>query len=256
MVSLRLEVTPLAFSEDLPEDERREGYDPDQVAAICTRIEAGESLRQICREPGMPSPQTLHQWRLRYPLFAERYGAARAAARRNQVCDDQAALVRHRRGRKQPWGRPDTYTEEIGAEICQRLAEGESLLAIGGSPGMPVVQTIYKWLRKHADFRQDYTRAREVQAEIKEELAWEIALLARPETTRVARLQFDVIRWQLGRLSPKKYADPQAGEPEGFDIDVYVRNFGSVGKPETLLLVAGPSFEAAKARAEREDQGE
>ena len=64
------------FSEGLPDDERRDGYDRDQVAGICARIEAGESLRKICKEQGMPSPATLHQWRLRYPLFAEMYGAA------------------------------------------------------------------------------------------------------------------------------------------------------------------------------------
>ena len=46
---------------------------------------------------------------------------------------------------------------------------------IGAARDMPVVQTIYKWLRKHADFRQDYGRAREIQAEEKN---------ASPRTTR------------------------------------------------------------------------
>ncbi|MDO8378754.1 hypothetical protein [Phenylobacterium sp.] len=240
----------MGFGDEAPQDARRNGYDPDLAAAVCARIEAGESLRRICREPGMPSPQTLHQWRMGDPLLAERYAAAQAAARRNQIQEDEAARLRRLEARKQPWGRPDTYTDAIGGEICRRLAQGESLVAIGGSPGMPVTQTIYKWLRKHADFRQDYARAREVQAQIKEELAWEIAMRARPETARVARLQFDVIRWQLGRLSPKKYAED--AEPEGFDMDVYIRKFGCGDGPDTLELVAGPSFEAAKARAERE----
>ncbi|CAN5892777.1 hypothetical protein BH11PSE1_BH11PSE1_33080 [soil metagenome] len=243
------------FSERLPEDERRDGYDRDQVADICARIEAGESLRKICKEDGMPSPATLHQWRLRYPLFAEMYGAARASARRNQIAADQEALVRHRRLRKHPWGRPDTYTDAIAAEICRRLAEGESLLSIGASRDMPAVQTIYKWLRRHADFRLDYGRAREIQADVKFELAWEIARHAAPETERVARLQFDVIRWQVGRLSPKKYADTEPQEPEGFDQDVYIQIYGETRAQDTLELVAGPTFEAHKAKAAREAEG-
>ena len=243
------------FSEGLPEDERRDGYDPDQVAEICARIEAGQSLRKICKEAGMPSPATLHQWRLRHPLFAQMYGAARATARRNQIRADQDALLRHRGQRKHPWGRPDSYTDEIGAEICRRIADGESLLAIGASRDMPVVQTIYKWLRKHADFRQDYARAREIQADVKFELAWEIARHAAPETERVARLQFDVIRWQVGRLSPKKYAETEPEGVEGFEMDVYVQHFGETSAEDTLLLVAGPSFEAHKAKAAREAEG-
>lgn len=243
------------FSEPPPGDARRDGYDREQVAQICARIEAGESLRKICKEEGMPSPATLHQWRMRYPLFAEMYGAARATARRNQIQADQDALLRHKRARKHPWGRPDSYTDAISATICRRIAEGESLLSIGASRDMPAVQTIYKWLRKYADFRQDYARAREIQADVKFELAWEIARHAAPQTERVARLQFDVIRWQVGRLSPKKYAETEPEGVEGFEMDVYVQHYGETRAQDTLHLVAGPTFEAHKAKAVREAEG-
>ncbi|WP_340646252.1 hypothetical protein [Phenylobacterium sp.] len=243
------------FSERLPQDERRDGYDRDQVAGLCARVEAGESLRQICKDPGVPSPATLHQWRMRHPEFAQMYAAARAAARRNQIQEDQEVRLRQKRARKHPWGRPDSYTEALGAEICRRIADGESLLAIGASRDMPAPQTIYKWLRKYADFRQDYARAREIQADVKFELAWEIARHAAPETERVARLQFDVIRWQVGRLSPKKYAETEPEGVEGFEMDVYVQLYGETRAEDTLELVAGPTFEAHKAKAAREAEG-
>ncbi len=50
-----------------------------QIAdTICTRMSEGESLRAICRDPGMPSEGTVRGWAVRdVDGFAERYRAAR-----------------------------------------------------------------------------------------------------------------------------------------------------------------------------------
>ena len=50
-----------------------------QIAdTICTRMSEGESLRAICRDPGMPSEGTVRGWAVRdVEGFAERYRAAR-----------------------------------------------------------------------------------------------------------------------------------------------------------------------------------
>ena len=45
---------------------------------ICTRMSEGESLRAVCRDPGMPSEGTVRGWAVRdVDGFGERYRAAR-----------------------------------------------------------------------------------------------------------------------------------------------------------------------------------
>ncbi len=63
-------------------------------------------------------------------------------------------------------GRPSLYTEALVAQICRRLAEGETLRAICRDPAMPDKATILRWLgdKEKADFRDQYAHAREMQA--------------------------------------------------------------------------------------------
>ncbi len=111
-------------------------------------------------------------------------------------------------------GRPSDFTPEIANEICERLAKGESLRKITGPERddfMPAETTVRRWLAGTEDwndeFRRQYARAREDQADFKFEEAWEIASKATAADVAVARLQVDVVKWQAGKLAPKKYGD-------------------------------------------------
>ncbi|OUS34551.1 hypothetical protein A9Q94_15750 [Rhodobacterales bacterium 56_14_T64] len=64
---------------------------------------------------------------------------------------------------KRKMGRPSTYTEEIGKEICLRMAMGETVTGITKDDGIPVQQVIYQWRQIHHDFNVSFTRAREDQ---------------------------------------------------------------------------------------------
>jgi hypothetical protein len=44
---------------------------------VCQRLEAGETLRQICRTPGFPGANAVVQWAERKPERRERYAHAR-----------------------------------------------------------------------------------------------------------------------------------------------------------------------------------
>ena len=44
---------------------------------ICARLAEGESLRSVCRTPGMPVPSTVLDWTLAHPEFGEQYARAR-----------------------------------------------------------------------------------------------------------------------------------------------------------------------------------
>lgn len=105
--------------------------------------------------------------------------------------------------------RPTDYTEELAQEICDRLADGESLLNILRDDGMPSRQTIYRWLRDidKQSFCDNYAQARESGADRHFDELYETALKAEPETVQVAKLQIDTMKWRLARQLPKKYGD-------------------------------------------------
>ena len=109
-------------------------------------------------------------------------------------------------------GRPSDYSEEAAALICDEIAKGRSVRDICADKaaefdGVPVERTVYRWLEEHESFRQQYARAREAQADGKFEQVWSIASAATPENVQVARLQVDAVRWQAGKLAPKKYGE-------------------------------------------------
>ena len=68
--------------------------------------------------------------------------------------------------------------------ICERLVEGESLRSICLSDDMPHRGTIFRWLEAHEDFRDQYARAREAQADT---LADEITHIA--DTPQVGQIR-------------------------------------------------------------------
>src|SRR5271167_606819 len=69
--------------------------------------------------------------------------------------------------RNRPVGRPSLFTTELGDEICNRIADGESLRAICEEADMPDKATVFRWLlgEQHKDFCKQYIRAREAQAD-------------------------------------------------------------------------------------------
>jgi hypothetical protein len=55
-------------------------YSPDVAAEICRRVSSGETLREVCRTPGMPPEATVRGWQLRDTEgFAAQYARAREA---------------------------------------------------------------------------------------------------------------------------------------------------------------------------------
>ena len=63
-------------------------------------------------------------------------------------------------------GRPSIFSDEFAAEICDRLAGGESLNAICSDDHMPTRQAVHEWIADNrAGFGDKYARAREVQAD-------------------------------------------------------------------------------------------
>ena len=60
---------------------------------------------------------------------------------------------------------PAKYGAETRADICKRIASGESLTAICKDEHMPYKDQVLDWLFDEPEFSTQYARAREAQAE-------------------------------------------------------------------------------------------
>jgi hypothetical protein len=116
------------------------------------------------------------------------------------------------KGRKKT-GRPSRYSDALAESICERIAEGESLVSICRSDAMPGYSTVLRWLDANEEFRGRYARARDDQAE---RFAQEIVDIAdTEEDTQRAKLRMDARKWVAAKLLPKKYGERQTLEHEG-----------------------------------------
>ena len=62
-------------------------------------------------------------------------------------------------------GRPTDYSLELSDIICARLSEGESMRSVCRDESMPVLTTIFRWLRTKEEFKQQYEIAKEESAD-------------------------------------------------------------------------------------------
>lgn len=123
-------------------------------------------------------------------------------------------------------GRSSSFTTELAEEICELIATGHSLRNICLRDNIPHIATVMRWLadEKYVDFREQYTRARDMQADY---YADEIVAIAdeplEAERTKVkddgsverttgdaverSKLMIESRKWIASKLKPKKYGD-------------------------------------------------
>ena len=133
-------------------------------------------------------------------------------------------------------GRPSSYTQAIGDEICERLCNGESLRAICLPDDMPSRSAVFRWLGDDGNlsFRNQYTRAREEQADTIFDECLQIAddatndymdrqtsdgttgdKVLNGEHIQRSRLRIDTRKWMAGKMRPKKYGEKLELEHSG-----------------------------------------
>jgi transposase-like protein len=220
-------------------------YSADLGLAICARVAAGESVAAICRDLGSPDATTVRNWTTAHPEFGAALASARRTARIAARLADRRARARKAAGRERPpqGAAVSTYTREAAEAICSRIANGESMTSIARDPALPSYETIYRWIAAHDEFEDLYVTARQVQADYLFDEARDVALGAQPGNVWVARLQFDVIRWQTARMAPKKYCERlvvDAGiaerraqdDPEKQGLTVIIKRFDEVTPEE------------------------
>lgn len=132
--------------------------------------------------------------------------------------------------------RPSDYTPELTATICAALADGHSLRTVCQAEDMPDKATVFRWLAIHEEFRDQYARAREQQADAMAEEILEISddatndwmerlgpggqpvgWVVNGEHVQRSRLRVDSRKWLASKMAPKKYGDKLQAEHTGAD---------------------------------------
>lgn len=105
--------------------------------------------------------------------------------------------------------RPTDYKEALGDLICEGVSRKTPLAKLcDDDDSLPSPRTVYRWLRTHKEFRQNYTRAKEDQADYLVEealtIADDLAIDAQHK-----RIMVDTRKWVASRFNAKKYGDKQ-----------------------------------------------
>lgn len=164
-------------------------------------------------------------------------GGKRKGSGRKSKAKDAAPVVaapEAPKPEKPKTGRPSVFSDTLAAEICDRLCAGESLRTICRDDHMPACSTVFRWMAANEVFREQYARAREVQADAIFEDILDIAddgtndwmmrrgeddagWVANGEHIQRSRLRVDARKWMAGKLAPKKYGDKSSVELSGKD---------------------------------------
>lgn len=112
-----------------------------------------------------------------------------------------------------PGGRPTKYNEELAAEICNRIAGGESLRSVCKDAHIPDKATVLMWVvdGKHSQFHDQYVQAREAAGYSHADEALELrhSVLDGTYDAKSARVALDALKWGAERMAPKKHSPQQ-----------------------------------------------
>jgi hypothetical protein len=116
---------------------------------------------------------------------------------------------------KGPGGRPSSFTPELGHEICERLAEGESLLRMCEDDHMPWSRTVRRWMlgqgipeKYYEEFSQNYAKARLSYEDCVFEKLDSMPLDVKLDPQR-AKIWSENTKWSLKNMNRAKFSDRQ-----------------------------------------------
>lgn len=121
----------------------RRPHPPHLRAVVLDRVAAGELLKDICAEPGMPSTGAVGFWARRDPDFAAALATAKA-----------------RGAQRRRWA----FREPTAKALLARLAAGARIDAILSDPAMPSRRVYDYWRATDAAFAEEVGRLNAVKA--------------------------------------------------------------------------------------------
>jgi hypothetical protein len=138
--------------------------------------------------------------------------------------------------------RPVAFTEELFIKLLDRLAQGETLVAICADQTMPTRQSLFQKLYKDENARELYYAAREMQMEAMAEEILELSdnnsddwstddrgrRVANNDVLQRARLKVDTRKFIMAKMAPRRFGEKNFTEVSG-----------DPNKPLTLTVVTG-----------------
>lgn len=119
----------------------------------------------------------------------------------------------------------DSGTTDVKANILEALADGQSLRSVCRERGMPSISTVMRWLSADAEWREQYTRAREAGDDAMAEDIQAIADDGELDPND-RRIRIDARKWLLGKRQPKKYGDKIGlTDGDGGPLTVVIQRF-------------------------------
>lgn len=121
------------------------------------------------------------------------------------------------------------FSCELFDTICERISDGESLRSICSDPEMPNKASVFRWLAQDETLSDQYTRAREAQADGLFDEILDIAddaqndwsesddgsVSLNKENIQRSKLRIDARKWMAGKMRPKVYGDKIEVEQSG-----------------------------------------
>lgn len=121
-------------------------------------------------------------------------------------------------------GRVTEFKQDTADKICMLLAQGMSMKRVCEEDGMPVMSTVFKWLREQQAFSERYAQAKQESADAMAEDVLDIADNAtndwmerqgddtpgyqvNGENIQRSKLRVETRKWLMAKMKPKKYGD-------------------------------------------------
>jgi hypothetical protein len=187
------------------------------AAEVKTRINSSPALRECVAET-----QSALKDHGRAAIAAQiKSGNAVFAAKYLKEIDELLwAPATEKLGYPKKTGRPSIYTEKLGAEICEWIMSGNSLLTYCQSDKKPPYSTIMRWVLHVPAFSESYARARETQGDHDADKIKELGrrIEAGEIDPNAARVVIDALKWTAARRKPKVYGD-RPPPPPGMEDD-------------------------------------
>jgi|KBSSwiStaDraftv2_1062776.scaffolds.fasta_scaffold03470_7 ribosomal protein L40E len=148
---------------------------------------------------------------------------------KQRSCRDCADKARRAKAAEKPGAKgktvrkpPVEYTAELGRQVCDLIAEGETLTDIGLMPGFPAVRDIARWRAEIDEFAAAFAIAKDTRADIRVDgIAKAVKEMRKGDLDHaVGKAVVDGLKWLAGKDSPR-YADKvtidqtiRPGQPE------------------------------------------
>jgi hypothetical protein len=104
-------------------------------------------------------------------------------------------------------GRPRGFSQDIADQICERMIEGEDLVAICKDEAMPSRATVYRWMAEQPGFETQCARAREGLADHDAHQIAQIADSCNELNAQSSRVKLAALQWLAAKRSPKRWGD-------------------------------------------------